>query len=264
MDRTTKIKVFISCVCFLGLIYGLASLDQGHRKQVEESITTMAEEEKEQKKDTEPKIMYLTFDDGPSKHTQQVLDLLDQYSIKATFFVTGEDPEHVGLIKAIHEKGHALGIHTYSHDYASIYQSPEAYFQDIEKVANLIQQQAGIQTHILRFPGGSSNTISRKYCEGIMSQLVKQVEEKGYAYYDWNVHNGDGDPSISPDNLYEQLMSELEGKTSAMVLMHDGAGNGNTIASLDTVLRQLVKDGWTFQVIEEQGSTPMFHHHVAN
>lgn len=266
MTRKTNIKVLISCLCFLAVIYGLASLDQGHRKTLESSISTMAEETPTQK-ETPPaqqKIMYLTFDDGPSKHTQEVLDLLDRYQIKATFFVTGENPEYASMIKTIHEKGHALGIHTYSHEYSQIYRSTTDYFQDVEKVSNLIKQEAGIESHILRFPGGSSNTVSRNYCEGIMSALAKEAEAKGYAYYDWNVHNGDGDPSLSADALYQQLMKELEGKTSAMVLMHDGSGNQHTVESLDQVLKQLVQDGWTFQIIEEHGNTPLFHHTIAN
>lgn len=265
MDRATKIKVFISCFAFLAMIYGLASLDQGHRKQLNETTSAMAqEEEAEDAQKAEEKVMYLTFDDGPSKHTQAVLDILDKYQIKATFFVTGENPEYADMIKTIREKGHALGIHTYSHEYSKIYSSVDAFFQDIEKVSNLIQQQTGVESHILRFPGGSSNTVSRNYREHIMSDLVTAVTEKGYEYYDWNVHNGDGDPSISSDGLQQQMFSELKGKTSAMVLMHDGAGNANTVASLESVLNQLVQEGWTFKIIEEQGDTPEFHHHVAN
>lgn len=266
MDKKTKIRVWISCTCFLALIYGIATLDQGHRKQVDQDIAAMAEqeEEKEEPVMAEEKIMYITFDDGPSKHTQEVLDILAKYKIKATFFVTGENPEYADMITEIHNQGHALGIHTFSHEYSNIYASEEAYFEDVDKVAALIKEKAGIDTHFLRFPGGSSNTVSRKYSDGIMTRLSKAVEEKGYQYYDWNVHNGDGDPGISSDGLYNQLMEELKGKKEAMVLMHDGGGNANTVASLDACLKSMMQQGWTFKTIEENGDTPIFHHHIAN
>lgn len=273
MDRKTKIRVGISCFCFLSLIYGIASLDQGHRKQVEHEIATMAEE-REKKETTviapeveEPvkeKHMYLTFDDGPSKHTQAVLDLLRKYNIKATFFVTGENPEYASLLKTMHEEGHSLGIHTYSHDYQAIYTSEEAYFEDMEKVKALIKQEGGVESYIVRFPGGSSNTISRNYKEGIMRSLTKAVEEKGYAYFDWNAHNGDGDPSISANALYAQTMKEIQGKDEVVLLMHDGSGNQNTVESLDAVLQELIKQGWVFQTIDEHGTLPVSHHHIAN
>lgn len=264
MDRKTKIKVFISCMCFLGMIYGLASLDQEHRKQVEDEIATMAEDATSKPVMAKEKIMYLTFDDGPSKHTQEVLDLLNKYSIKATFFVTGENAEYSSMIKTIHEQGHTLGIHTYSHDYAKIYTSVDAYFQDIEKVSNLIKSETGVDTTLLRFPGGSSNTVSKKYCDGIMTTLAKAVEEQGYTYYDWNAHNGDGDPSISADALYNQTMREIEGKDHVVLLLHDGAGNQNTIDSLDRVLIELIQQGWTFKVIEPNDQDAIVHHHIAN
>lgn len=265
MDRKTKGKVLISCVCFLAMIYGLASLDQGHRKQLKEEIPAMAEETTQKEPEmAEEKIMYLTFDDGPSKHTQEVLELLNKYSIKATFFVTGENTEYSSMIKTIHEQGHTLGIHTYSHDYAKIYTSVDAYFQDIEKVKNLIKSEAGVDTKLLRFPGGSSNTVSRKYCDGIMTTLAKAVEEQGYTYYDWNAHNGDGDPSISADALYNQTMKEIEGKDHVVLLMHDGGGNQNTIDSLDRVIKELIRQGWTFKIIESNDPDAIVHHHIAN
>lgn len=265
MDRKTKGKVLISCVCFLAMIYGLASLDQGHRKQWKEEVPAMAEETTQKTpKLAKERVMYLTFDDGPSKHTQAVLDILNTYSIKATFFVTGENTEYSSMIKTIHEQGHTLGIHTYSHDYAKIYTSVDAYFQDIEKVKNLIKSEAGVDTKLLRFPGGSSNTVSRKYCDGIMTTLAKAVEEQGYTYYDWNAHNGDGDPSISADALYNQTMKEIEGKDHVVLLMHDGGGNQNTIDSLDRVIKELIRQGWTFKIIESNDPDAIVHHHIAN
>lgn len=257
MNRRTKIQVMLSCLCFLAMIYGIASMDKGLRRQVEADTSAMAEEET-----SEDKVMYLTFDDGPSANTQEVLDILDKYKIKATFFVTGEFPNYADMIKTIHDQGHALGIHTYTHEYAKIYESETSYFEDMQKVSDLILEKTGEEVHIMRFPGGSSNTISRKYSDKIMSQLAKAVLEKGYEYYDWNAHNGDGDPSLSPTSLYKQAMREIKGKNEVMMLMHDGAGNKNTVESLDQVLSSMIEQGWTFKVIEDDMS--VFHHHIAN
>lgn len=273
MDRKTKVRVGISCLCFLSLIYGIASLDQGHRKQIEDEISIKAD--RKVKSETkviapipqEPKeerVMYLTFDDGPSKHTEEVLAILKKYNIKATFFVTGENPDYAHVLKTIHEEGHSIGIHTFSHDYEAIYTSEQAYFADIDKVADLIQEQCGIETYILRFPGGSSNTVSKKYKDGIMSSLTKAVEEKGYAYFDWNAHNGDGDPSISSDALYTQAMREIEGKDEVVMLLHDGVGNKHTVESLEAMLSDLVAQGWVFKTIDEHATLPLSHHHIAN
>lgn len=273
MDRRTKIRVWISCLCFLGVIYGIASLDQGHRKQVEEEIATMADaKDKQQTTVIAPKVeqpvnenvMYLTFDDGPSKHTQEVLDILKKYNIKATFFVTGENPEYAGLLRTIHEEGHSLGIHTYSHEYEKIYTSEEAYFEDMQMVKDLIKKESGVETFIIRFPGGSSNTVSRNYKDGIMTSLTKAVEEKGYAYFDWNAHNGDGDPSITSQQLYAQAMEEIKGKKEVVMLLHDGTGNKNTVESLDAMLSEMVSQGWVFKTIGEHATLPVSHHHIAN
>lgn len=262
MSRSTKWRVFLSCVGFLAFIYAIASLDPGQRKQAQVEISAMAEKQ-ESENVAETKTMYLTFDDGPSKNTQAVLDILDQYDIKATFFVTGENPEYASMIKTIYERGHRLGMHTYSHKYSALYASVDDYFKDLAQIHDLIQTQTGEDVRILRFPGGSSNTISKNYGNGIMSTLVKEVEAKGYQYYDWNAHNGDGDPGLSADTLNARALKDIKGKSEVMMLLHDGSGNANTVKSLDALLKELIKQGWTFKTIDSQGMS-VFHHHVAN
>ena len=108
------------------------------------------------------KVMYLTFDDGPSQNTEKILDILDKYQIKATFFVTAEHPSYLDMIQEAHARGHMIGVHTYSHNYEEIYQSSDAYFNDLEKMNDIIESQIGHRVKIMRFPGGSSNTISKK------------------------------------------------------------------------------------------------------
>lgn len=250
-------KILISsgiflCITYLFFVFLFPDLSQ-------KVLPTMAENQGPARK-----IMYLTFDDGPSKNTQAVLDILDQHNIKATFFVTGSQPDYFPMIKTIYEKGHALGIHTYSHDYAEIYKNLDAYFSDLEKIKNLIYEQTGFATKLLRFPGGSSNTISNRYSKGIMSKLVEEVEKKGYVYFDWNAHNGDGNSHLDPNTLFHKAIQDVKGKDIVMMLMHDGTGNQETVASLDQTLTQLKNDGWQFEVIDQEKEMPIFHHHVHN
>ena len=138
------------------------------------------------------KIVYLTFDDGPSKNTQRVLDILDQYGAKATFFVVGHDPDHYDMIKKAYDDGNTIGLHSFTHDYAQVYSSEDAYFNDLDQIAQVVNDQIGYVPYLVRFPGGSSNTISEKYCPGIMDVLVNDVPARGYQYYDWNASSGDG------------------------------------------------------------------------
>lgn len=260
MTHFQRIKFTMLCVGFLGILYGLAHMDQPHRKTGDET-TAMAENDAT--KSTvmaEQKIMYLTFNDGPSQNTQGILEILDRYHIKATFFVTGSHPEYFDLIKTIHEQGHSLALHTYSHDYETIYADPEAYFQDLVKLEQLVKEQAGVKTNNIRFLGGSTNSLSDGNQNEIMQELIKDVELLGYVYYDWNGENGDADPTLSPDILYQNALASVKGKNTVMMVMHDGADNANTLAALDRTLQEFVRQGWEFRVIEDN-NTPTFHHH---
>ena len=246
MDKKTWNKILLSCFCFLGLV----------------AISFVHKQDHPVSKQSTHKIMYLTFDDGPSQHTQEVLDILKKYNAKATFFVTGEKKEYEYLIKEEYKQGHAIGIHTFSHDYGKIYSSPEAYFKDIEKMNDVIEKQIGHKVKILRFPGGSSNTVSRKYCDGIMTQLTKDVLDKGYQYYDWNASNGDGNSNLSVSTLVDTGQKEVGEQEVVMVLMHDGAGSEETVKALPSLLEYYQKQGYEFRIIDD--STPEFHHHVNN
>ena len=134
--------------------------------------------------------IYLTFDDGPKYGTTDaILDILKEEGIKATFFVTGYGPDE--LIKREYDEGHSIALHTDSHDYSAVYQSVDAYFNDLGRVSDRVKRITGEESKIIRFPGGASNTISRRYSPGIMSILTKEVLNRGYRYYDWNVSSGD-------------------------------------------------------------------------
>lgn len=251
MDKKTTQKVLMVSGCFLLFVAGMAFVLK--RMNPRDEMATAQ---------TQEKIVYLTFDDGPSKNTQPILDILDQYQVKATFFVTGIQPDYTSMIKEEANRGHAIGIHTFSHEYKEIYASKEAYFKDIDKANQMIKQQIGTTTPLLRFPGGASNTVSRKFCQGIMSLLSKEVQSRGYQYYDWNAENGDGNSHLDADTLVNKASKEVKGKDSVMMLMHDGGGNDATVQALPRILEALKKQGYQFRVID--ATTPVFHHHIAN
>ena len=143
-----------------------------------QSEKTIQVEVVDKTKDNE-KVVYLTFDDGPSRHTPEVLEILKRYQCKATFFITGMNEKYRPYIKTAYDQGHTIGLHTYSHNYSKVYASTNAYFKDLDKVGKLAKEYIGFTPKYIRFPGGGSNTISRKYNKGIMSQLTKQVGKKG-------------------------------------------------------------------------------------
>lgn len=170
---------------------------------------------------TKENTIYLTFDDGPNDGTTNViLDILKEEGVKATFFVTNKGPDE--LIKREHDEGHTVALHTATHDYAYLYSSVDAYFEDLTRVQTRVKNITGEEAKIIRFPGGSSNTISRKYSPGIMTTLTSEVQNRGFKYYDWNLSSGDaagGTPTS--DMIYNNVISNLRHDRVNMVLMHD-------------------------------------------
>lgn len=208
--------------------------------------------------ETEEKIVYLTFDDGPSVNTQAVLDILDQYKIKATFFVTGMNPDYFSMIKVAYDKGHTIGMHTYSHDYA-IYASTETYFNDLDQIAGIVREQIGYVPCFIRFPGGSSNTISANYCSGIMTALSPEVQARGYQYYDWNCSFGDG--AVRPTN--EVIACGTAGtEPNLVILAHDANGKETSVEALPTIIEHYLNLGYTFKALDRESYAP--HHGIGN
>ena len=142
--------------------------------------------------------IYLTFDDGPGPYTAELLDTLQRYGVRATFFVTGAGDDD--LILREYREGHAVGLHTLSHNYAYIYASIENFMADLVAVQERVRRITGYESHLMRFPGGSSNTVSALYDggAGIMSQLAPEVERRGFYYFDWNIASGDAEARMIP------------------------------------------------------------------
>lgn len=207
------------------------------------------------------KVCYLTFDDGPSANTLKILDILNRYGVKATFFVINTN--NIQYVKNIHEAGHAVGLHAYSHQYSEIYASEDAYFADLEKISSVVEGIIGIRPSIIRFPGGSSNAVSRKYCPGLMTQLVNSVRERGYQFFDWNVSSNDA-TSVTPSYTYirNSVLNGAKNITSACVLMHDSSAKTTTVQALPEMIEGLIKMGYRFETL--QVDTFGYHHGTLN
>ncbi len=169
---------------------------------------------------TKNAAIYLTFDDGPKAGTTNViLDILKEEGVKATFFVTNGGPDD--LIKRIYDEGHTLALHTASHDYSIVYASVDSYFNDLYTVQNRVKRITGYESKIIRFPGGSSNTVSRRYQIGIMSTLTKEVLNRGFRYYDWNISSGDAGETTQSSGVYQNVVNGLRKNRANVILMHD-------------------------------------------
>ena len=209
---------------------------------------------------SDKKTVYLTIDDGPSENTEKVLDILDQYGCKATFFVVGLDSNYYPMIKEAYDRGHTIGLHSDTHDYATVYSSEDAYFADLDAIGQIVKDQVGYVPCFIRFPGGSSNMISADYCPGIMSALVDAVQERGYQYYDWNMSVGDGAVHTADEIVgYATEPTEL---TNIVLLCHDSATKQTTVEALPRIIEHYQELGYTFEAIDRSSFVP--HHGVGN
>ena len=203
--------------------------------------------------------IYLTFDDGPKQGTTNlILDILKEENVKATFFITGHGPDN--LIKREYDEGHTVAIHTFSHNYKTCYSSVEGFFNDIKKAEDRVKNITGYDPKIIRFAGGSSNTVSRKYSKGIMTTLSKEVINRGYQYYDWNVSSGDAGETKTASGVYNNVVKGLSKNKANIILMHDI--NTYTKDALRNIIRYGKQNGYTFDRITS--STTPYHHHINN
>lgn len=206
----------------------------------------------------EGKVVYLTFDDGPSAYTSELLDVLDAYGAKATFFVVGSGSGN--MMRQIVKRGHSIGIHTVSHDYGQIYSSPEAYFNDLMKMQSIIYDHTGVKTTLMRFPGGSSNLVSRKSCEGIMTFLTQAVQDAGFQYFDWNVYSGDAGETKRTEKVVDNVIEGIQEHRVSIVLQHDI--HKYSVDAVEDILRWGKRNGYKFLAL--QNDSPGFHHDLNN
>lgn len=166
-----------------------------------------------------PKIMYLTFDDGPSEeNTQRVLDILRDRNIKATFFLVGENVrKYPDMARRIVAEGHTIGIHCDSHDYDALYESVDSYVADFEKARQTIYEVTGVETSLFRFPGGSINAYNQKTGQAI----IQEMTNRGYIYYDWNASLEDAVKNPDPEKLIANGVETTFGRKKVILLAHD-------------------------------------------
>lgn len=205
------------------------------------------------------KVVYLTFDDGPGKYTEELLDVLKEYNVKVTFFVTGAYPDYQNLIARAASEGHAIGLHTYSHKYDQIYTSEAAYFQDLNAIQAIVKQQTGTETTLIRFPGGSSNTVSN-FTPGIMTSLTQAVTDMGYQYFDWNVDSDDAGSAKDAKTVAWNVCSGIASHNVSLVLQHDV--KDYSVEAVETILAWGIKNGYTFLPLT--AASPTAHHGVNN
>ena len=206
-------------------------------------------------------MIALTFDDGPGKYTQGLLDVLDKYNVKATFFVTNTHPDYQNMIAEEAKRGHTVAIHSASHKYNQIYTSEQAFFDDLEQMNSIIKAQTGNDASIIRFPGGSSNTVSKDYCPGIMTQLVNDVTARGLLYCDWNVSSGDANSKpISTEQVVQNVISGVQSHNVSVVLQHDI--KDFSVNAVEQIIQWGQANGYTFLPLTT--SSPMSHHRVNN
>ena len=204
------------------------------------------------------KIIYLTFDDGPSQHTERLLDVLAKYDVKVTFFVMNTG--NIDIISRAAQEGHAIAIHTYTHRYSDIYASDEAFMNDLHAMQDVIFQHTGIKTMLTRFPGGSSNSVSSAYCKGIMTRLTKTLREQGYQYFDWNVDSNDAGGAKDAEEVFQNVIKGVSRNNNSVVLQHDT--KGFSVDAVERIIAWGLCNGYTFKALDLD--SPGCHHPVNN
>lgn len=193
--------------------------------------------------------VYLTFDDGPSSNTVQILDILKKYDVKATFFVIGKESEEAkALYRRIVDEGHTLAMHSYSHKYNALYSSRESFEEDFSRIQNYLYEVTGQECLLYRFPGGSSNHVSKTD----MTKFIAYLNEQGITYFDWNVSSGDAtSQAYTPAELVENVMTDVVKYKTSVVLMHDSEAKTSTVKALEPMIEALQGMGAEILPIDE-------------
>lgn len=236
-----------------GALYTASGVNEFKRDDAEAAASAAGEGDGGRK-------VYLTFDDGPSSNTGEILDILAAHDVKATFFVVGKTEEkYQPLYKRIVEEGHTLAMHSYSHKYNEIYRSRESYVEDLTKLQEFLYETTGVWCRYCRFPGGSSNTVSRVD----MHELIDYLEEQDMSYFDWNISSGDASTAyISAEAVVRNSTANLAAFDEAMILLHDAADRDSTVQALPELIEkiQAMEDTKIVPITDE--TEPI--HHISN
>jgi peptidoglycan/xylan/chitin deacetylase (PgdA/CDA1 family) len=228
----------------------LASQDQGQESSEGSTASTASEGESmdvdyatvdvsgaQNPEDIEgTRYVYLTFDDGPSIYTDEILDILAEYDVKATFFVCGKpDAKYTDSYKRIVDEGHTLGMHSYSHKYSDIYSSVDAFSEDLKKLKHFLFDTTDVLPKYYRFPGGSSNKVTKVD----IHELMDVLDTEGVTYFDWNVSAGDDRAGATKDTIYNNIVGNIPKFKHCIVLMHDAADKKSTVEALPEVIEAI-------------------------
>ncbi|OOO00480.1 MAG: polysaccharide deacetylase [Epulopiscium sp. Nele67-Bin004] len=204
---------------------------------------------------TDEKIVYLTFDDGPTRGvTDDIMDQLKKHDVKGTFFVVGKEiQDKEAVLKRMHEEGHGIGLHTYSHNYKKVYSSPDMFIKEMEETQTKINEVLGedVKINYIRFPGGSAGRLNQDF--------YNLIKSKGYTIFDWNVNLEDGvNPNASVYELVENAKKARDKINTKIVLAHCNLNNKNTVKALDGIIEYYKSQGYTFDKITND--TPEYYY----
>lgn len=239
------------------------SVSADHLPDMPEVIDDDSKQDKNSVVENAPEIesedgkVYITFDDGPSVYTDEILDILKEYGVHATFFVCGTgdtDSSLKHVYKRIVDEGHTIGMHSYSHVYSRVYGDLDLFQYDLDKIRNLIYNETGVVPKYYRFPGGSGNTIASLP----MDQYISVLYSQGMEYYDWNVYGGDSSGNrLSPAQIVKNTLDGVDRRKNAVVLLHDTGSRKNTVEALPGILKGLKERGLEIREIDDD--TPPLH-----
>ena len=196
------------------------------------------------------KVVYLSFDDGPSENTKKIMDIMDRYGVKGSFFVTGNGQPYNHYIKEAFDHGHTIGLHTFTHRYQEVYSSDQAYFADLKRIDDMVYGLIGQHSYMVRLPGGSSNTVSRRYSPGIMTRVTKEMQRRGYQYIDWNCDFGDASANRVPAAAIIKQATSCHANKIVM-LAHDTAVKTTTVDALPKVIEYYKAQGYAFAPMDK-------------
>lgn len=229
----------------------------GKEKENEAELTKLENENNALRKDLsdeieDEKIVYLTFDDGPTpNNTKRILEILKKNNVKATFFVIGQNPD---LYKQIVDDGHTIALHTYSHVYNQVYASEDAFFGDLYKLKDLVYEKTGVEAKVTRFPGGSSNTIVKK---ALLRKIIDRLNAEGFVYQDWNCDSADAAAAKQKVDILVQNAAKC-GTKKINILMHDSSAKVTTVDALQAIITNYKQRGYSFDKLTVH--SPKFQH----
>ena len=202
-------------------------------------------------------VIYLTFDDGPSARTGEILDVLKEKNVKATFFVIGSQGEaNAQLLKRIVDEGHTIAMHTSSHNYTKIYASVEDYLADMYQIFTQIRETTGVTPTLFRFPGGSINN----YNSGISHELIAEMLRRGFVPFDWNISSRDAATVklLPAETLVNNVVNDAKKMPYGIVLMHDSAAKTTTAKAVGPMIDQLREMGFELKALTPETKSMLF------